>query len=385
MAVSIFLIYKLCHFFNIEIKWSSLVLCAVMAFIVNGAAISMSPFLDRAHYLRLGILVITAAAAVTIFNERLLRREEAVAGNYTSLATEILAPEDMPAPPPEEKKAAETPSPAPADTAVAARLAAKQEAEEAVRAAEALAAEKAAAEKAAAEKAAAEKAAAEKAAAEKAAAEKAAAEKAAAEKAAAEKAAAEKAAAEKAAAEKAAAEKAAAEKAAAEKAAAEKAAAEKAAAEKAAAEKAAAEKAAHQQELQAKLGSMNSLDDILDFAYAAKDQQPQDAIFAYQEAIARFSDDDYMPFLIIELGNLYKEQADYRGAVATYAKAMHLPIIADNDAMRQEFAKNIRYLGVVQDILAKHSALSTPFPQIPGSIMQEIETEFQSQNDRAAN
>jgi colicin import membrane protein len=318
MAVSIFLIYKLCHFFSIEIKWSSLVFCAVMAFIVNGAAISMSPFLDRAHYLRLGILVITAAAAVTIFNERLLRREEAVAGNYTSLATEILAPEDMPAPPPEEKLAAETPSPAPADgetttpadPAVAARLAAKQEAEEAVRAAEALAAEKAAAEKAAAEKA---------------------------------------------------------------------------AAEKAAAEKAAAEKAAHQQELQAKLGSMNSLDDILDFAYATKDQQPQDAIFAYQEAIARFSDDDYMPFLIIELGNLYKEQADYRGAVATYAKAMHLPIIADNDAMRQEFAKNIRYLGVVQDILAKHSALSTPFPQIPGSIMQEIETEFQSQNDRAAN
>ena len=348
MAVSIFLTYKLCHFLNIEIKWSSLVLCAVMAFIVNGAAISMSPFLDRAHYLRLGILVITAAAAVTIFNERLLRREEAVAGNYTSLATEILAPEDMPAPPPEEKKAAETPSPAPADgetatpaePAVAARLAAKQEAEAAVRAAEALAAEKAAAKKAAAEKAAAEKAAAEKAAAEKAAAEKAAAEKAA---------------------------------------------AEKAAAEKAAAEKAAAEKAAHQQELQAKLGSMNSLDDILDFAYAAKDQQPQDAIFAYQEAIARFSDDDYMPFLIIELGNLYKEQADYRGAVAAYAKAMHLPIIADNDAMRQEFAKNIRYLGVVQDILAKHSALSTPFPQIPGSIMQEIETEFQSQNDRAAN
>ena len=374
MAVSIFLIYKLCHFFSIEIKWSSLVFCAVMAFIVNGVAISMSPFLDRAHYLRLGILVITAAAAVTFFNERLLRREEAVAGNYTSLATEILAPEDMPAPPPEEKKAAETPSPAPADgetatpadPAVAARLAAKQEAEEAVRAAEALAAEKAAAEKAAAEKAAAEKAAAEKAAAEKAAAEKAAAEKAAAEKAAAEKAAAEKAAAEKAAAEKAAAEKAAAEKAAAEKAAAEKA-------------------AAHQQELQIKLGNMSSLDDILDFAYAAKDKKPRDAIFAYQEAITRYGDDDYTPFLVIELGNLYKAQADYRGAIATYAKAIHMPIIADNDAMRQEFAKNIRYLGTVQNILAKHSALSTPFPQIPGSIMQEIETEFQSQDDRAAN
>ena len=344
MAVSIFLIYRLCHFLKIEIKWSSLVFCAVMAFIVNGMAISMSPFLDRTHYLRLGILVITAAAVVTVFNERLLRREEAMAGNFTPLTTEILAPEDMPSPPPEDKPLLEARRKQEAvagtadnaESSVAEKLAAKRAAEAAVREAEAQAAEKAAAEKAAAEKAAAEKAAAEKAAAEKAAAEKAAAEKAAAEKAAAEKAAAEKA-------------------------------------------------AAHQQELQIKLGNMSSLDDILDFAYAAKDKKPRDAIFAYQEAITRYGDDDYTPFLIIELGNLYKAQADYRGAIATYAKAIHMPIIADNDAMRQEFAKNIRYLGTVQNILAKHSALSTPFPQIPGSIMQEIETEFQSQDDRAAN
>ena len=324
MAVSIFLIYRLCHFLKIEIKWSSLVFCAVMAFIVNGMAISMSPFLDRTHYLRLGILVITAAAVVTVFNERLLRREEAMAGNFTPLATEILAPEDMPSPPPEDKPLLEARRKQEAvagtadnaESSAAEKLAAKRAAEAAVREAEAQAAEKAAAEKAAAEKAAAEKAAAEKAAAEKAAAEKA---------------------------------------------------------------------AAHQQELQIKLGNMSSLDDILDFAYAAKDKKPRDAIFAYQEAITRYGDDDYTPFLIIELGNLYKEQADYRGAIATYAKAIHMPIIADNDAMRQEFAKNIRYLGTVQNILAKHSALSTPFPQIPGSIMQEIETEFQSQDDRAAN
>ena len=319
MAVSIFLIYRLCHFLKIEIKWSSLVFCAVMAFIVNGMAISMSPFLDRTHYLRLGILVITAAAVVTVFNERLLRREEAMAGNFTPLTTEILAPEDMPSPPPEDKPLLEARRKQEAvagtadnaESSAAEKLAAKRAAEAAVREAEAQAAEKAAAEKAAAEKAAAEKAAAEKAAAEKA--------------------------------------------------------------------------AAHQQELQIKLGNMSSLDDILDFAYAAKDKKPRDAIFAYQEAITRYGDDDYTPFLVIELGNLYKAQADYRGAIATYAKAIHMPIIADNDAMRQEFAKNIRYLGTVQNILAKHSALSTPFPQIPGSIMQEIETEFQSQDDRAAN
>ena len=128
---------------------------------------------------------------------------------------------------------------------------------------------------------------------------------------------------------------------------------------------------------------MGSLDAILDFAYETKDAQPKDAILAYHEAISRYSDDDYTPFLVIELGNLYKEQANYSGAIATYKKALNMPIIAQNDAMCQEFTKNIHYLGTVQDILAKHAALSTPFPQIPGDIMQEIEDEFQAHNGGA--
>ena len=128
---------------------------------------------------------------------------------------------------------------------------------------------------------------------------------------------------------------------------------------------------------------MDSLDAILDFAYETKTAQPKDAIFAYHEAISRYADDDYTPFLVIELGNLYKEQANYSGAIATYKKALNMPIIAQNDAMCQEFTKNIHYLGTVQDILAKHAALSTPFPQIPGDIMQEIEDEFQAHNGGA--
>lgn len=44
MAISIFLIYRLCRLAGIEMKWISLVLCAVLAFIVNALAISMSAF-----------------------------------------------------------------------------------------------------------------------------------------------------------------------------------------------------------------------------------------------------------------------------------------------------------------------------------------------------
>ncbi len=103
MAISISLIYRLCRFFDIEMKWSSLVLCAVMAFIVNGAAISMSPFLDRAHYVYLGLLVILAAALVTFFNEKLLSREEAAIkttdATDAASVTPVIAAADMQAPP----------------------------------------------------------------------------------------------------------------------------------------------------------------------------------------------------------------------------------------------------------------------------------------------
>ena len=381
MTISIFLIYRLCHFFNIEMKWTSLVLCAVMAFIVNGMAITMSPFLDRGHYLRLGILVITAAAVVTIFNERMLRREEALAGHCTVLPTEQLPVEEEP--PAEdilpaiiqEPLAEMSPSEpvVPEGTAQAEQPAAVQEIppeENSAAPQKNNEAEKAVEEAKLAAQAIAEKEA------------KLAAEKAAKEAQAIAEAKARKEAKERAEQKKR--EAAARKKAEAEAKA--KAAAEakiRAEAEEKARQELAAKHQAHEQELKQELASMDSLDAILDFAYEAKDAQPKDAIFAYHEAISRYGDDDYTPFLVIELGNLYKEQANYSGAIAAYKQALTMPIIAKNDAMCQEFTKNIHYLGTVQDILAKHAALSTPFPQIPGDIMQEIETEFQTHSGSA--
>lgn len=409
MAISIFLIYRLCRFFGIEMKWTSLVLCAVMAFIVNGMAITMSPFLDRTHYLRLGILVITAAALVTFFNERMLRREEALAG-YTVLPTEQLPVEETPpaeddkdmllarrnetvetdstddtpvAEIPVTEETSSTQAEPPKDEPAEKSAAEIKEAQLAVEAAEAAAKVLAEKEAAIAAKKAAEEAKAEKAAKERAAQKKR--EEAARQKAEAEaRAKAEAAAKAKAEAEaraKAEAERQAA--AAAEAKAKAEAKAEAEAKEQARQQELAAKRKAHEKQLKQELSAMDSLDAILDFAYETKTAQPKDAIFAYHEAISRYADDDYTPFLVIELGNLYKEQANYSGAIATYKKALDMPIIAQNDAMCQEFTKNIHYLGTVQDILAKHAALSTPFPQIPGDIMQEIENEFQAHNGGA--
>lgn len=404
MAVAIFLIYQLCRLAHIEVKLSSLVLCAVLALVVNVLAVKMSPFLDKGHYIRLGLLVVAAAAVVTVFNERLLRREEALAAGtkeavlsaikkplpwegageesdadeFAATAEAVEEAGAVGATPPEqvatessvESSAAAEPG-ASADVVATedsaadvkmvlevrpteseahayaseqvtvrargketaeiveterleeaqertAELAAELEAEEERRREENLARLQAEREAAAAAEKAAEEA-----------------------------------------------------RLAAEKAEAE----ERATAEREA--KAAAE-SAERDEYRAVVAGLATLDDILDYIYEVKAERPLAAAVAYGEAITRFADDSYTPFLIIELSTLYREQGDYAGAIRTYEHALTLPIIAASGAMHSEMTKNLGYLRTVSDILTAHQAQSTPFAAIPAEIKQEIEAEFEA-------
>ena len=353
MAVSIFLIYRLCRLAGIEMKWISLVLCAVLAFIVNALAISMSAFLDRTHYFRLGVLVILAAALVTLVNEQLLRREERKKEQESPIPAET----DAAALPPDQAAQPEPAAALPAaEKAMPDRAeAAQKPPETAQKPAEAVREQKPSAEE---ERRAEEAARAKADAVHRAKALRDAREKA--------------------------------RKQAAEELQRRQ---EEEARQKAEAAKQRREAEQRQQEAEAQrqrkkqqeaavaafrpqVDALDTLDSLLDFAYEQAAHEPAAAICAYRQAIIRFPDDSYTPFLIIELGNIYKEQAAYQDAIDAYQHGLSLPIIAANDAIRQEFAKNIRYLGIVQNILSKHHVLQTPFRDIPGAIMQEIETEF---------
>ena len=364
MAISIFLIYRLCRFFHIDMKYSSLLLCAVLAFVVNGAAIIMSPFLDKAHYLRLGLLVVVAAALVTFYNERLLRREEAAAKTEpaidepdevlaaspavtASLSSEQTVTTDATASKLNQKQAIDSnpktaikTKPKPAAEQVSAPKAANETltedktqfmlAESSVTpvTAEADTADKpitVASEPMAAKVPVTMKADTTDTT--------------------------------------------------------DKLPENKAAVVEpipiAATAKDTVTVTTDMESYAAAVAKLENLDDLLDYAYDHQASLPQAAICAYKRAIEQYPNDDYMPFLIIELGNLYKNQADYHSTISIYAKALTMPVIAQNDATRQEFVKNLRYLGIVQDILSKHNALSTPFAEIPAPIMQEIEQVFQ--------
>lgn len=364
MAISIFLIYRLCRFFHIDMKYSSLLLCAVLAFVVNGAAIIMSPFLDKAHYLRLGLLVVVAAALVTFYNERLLRREEAAAKTEPA----IDEPDEVLAASPAVTASLSSEQTVTTD-ATASKLNQKQAIDSNPKTA-ITAKPKPAAEQVSAPKATNETLTEDKTqfmptgssvtpvTAEADTADKpitVASEPMAA-----------------------------------------KVPVTMTADTTDTADKLPENKAAVVEPIPiaatakdtvtittaiesyaAAVAKLENLDDLLDYAYDHQASLPQAAICAYKRAIEQYPNDDYMPFLIIELGNLYKNQADYHSTISIYAKALTMPVIAQNDATRQEFVKNLRYLGIVQDILSKHNALSTPFAEIPAPIMQEIEQVFQ--------
>ena len=129
-----------------------------------------------------------------------------------------------------------------------------------------------------------------------------------------------------------------------------------------------------------------TLDNILDKAYDARAKgRIWIAIENYKKALERYGSDEYAPFVAIDLGNIYKENALYAKAIKTYESALNLPAVKRNAATKKDFMNNLEYLRVVRDILLKHHASTTPFAKIPKEILQEIDAEFQKAQLRSRN
>ena len=417
MAASILFLHRIAIFFDCPIKYKPLILCAVMAFLVNFATLNISSFLTATHYAIILIFVLAASLGVTFYNARLLKKErltasadirgkpEAEEASETAAdettADEVDAVEETADEAANEDEAAEATAEEAADEAEAAEATAEEaadEADEAEATVEETVDETEAAE-ATAEEAVDEVEAAEATAEE--AADEVEATEATAEEAADEVDAAE-AAAEEAASETEA-DEATAEEPADEDAAAE-ATAEEAADEVDEAE-AAAEEAAEEavdeedldlepavlpseeerqrakdelKELTEAVSRLHSMDDYLDYAdKESREHRPRRAVFAYKQALGLYWNDDYAPFIAINLGNTYKEMGDYEAASETYEAALALPATQKSVAMQQELHRSVGYLRTVQHILASHGIAHTPFAQIPPEVSAEIESAAQ--------
>lgn len=123
--------------------------------------------------------------------------------------------------------------------------------------------------------------------------------------------------------------------------------------------------------------TLETLDDYLDYAQEQKTSGTYKlAAAAYRKALDVYGDDPYTPFVVIDLGNLYKDIGSYNKAADVYEEALSLPILKGQTDIQAEFKKNIRYLHTVSHILTRHNVPNTPFRKIPPEYMQEIEISF---------
>ena len=104
---------------------------------------------------------------------------------------------------------------------------------------------------------------------------------------------------------------------------------------------------------------LDSMDALLDFAFAQTGAGAYElALLAYSTALEQYRKDDYAPFIIIDMVNLYKSQGRYQEAIDCVHNAMDIPAIQENPAYQQNFQN---YLAQLKSI--SHSAASTQSSQ----------------------
>lgn len=132
------------------------------------------------------------------------------------------------------------------------------------------------------------------------------------------------------------------------------------------------------------VAKLDTLDDLLDYALDQRDNNQQDSsLYAFKKALKLYQTNDYAPFIVIEIGNIYKNTGLYDDAIVIYNKALKLSALVHNDELRREFINNIAYLRIVKNALLRRNITRTPFKDISQKVLSEIETEFQ--NWRAQN
>ena len=104
---------------------------------------------------------------------------------------------------------------------------------------------------------------------------------------------------------------------------------------------------------------LDSMDALLDFAFAQTGAGAYElALLAYSTALEQYRNDDYAPFIIIDMVNLYKSQGRYQEAIDCVHNAMDLPAIQESPAYQQNFQN---YLAQLKSI--SHSAVSSQSPE----------------------
>ncbi len=141
--------------------------------------------------------------------------------------------------------------------------------------------------------------------------------------------------------------------------------------------------AAADDKLAATLAAMTTMDQLLDFAFEHTLQKEHPvALAAYTEALARYREDSYAPFIVVSITNIYKELGDYQAAIDSIQSAMNLPALTENESIRKQFEDTRLYLTATKNVLHKAGLGSISFKDIPKKYMSKIESIYNSRKSR---
>ena len=136
-------------------------------------------------------------------------------------------------------------------------------------------------------------------------------------------------------------------------------------------------------DLAAALTAMTTMDQLLDFAFEHSMQKNHTvALAAYREALARYREDSYAPFIVVSIANIHKELGNYQAAIDSIQSAMDLPALLESESIRKQFEDTRLYLAATQKVLHKAGLGNISFKDIPKEYMSQIESIYNSRKSR---
>lgn len=136
-------------------------------------------------------------------------------------------------------------------------------------------------------------------------------------------------------------------------------------------------------DLAAALTAMTTMDQLLDFAFEHNMQKNHTvALAAYREALARYREDSYAPFIVVSIANIHKELGNYQAAIDSIQSAMNLPALQENESIRKQFEDTRLYLTITRNVLHRTGVDSISFKDIPKKYMSQIESIYNSRKSR---
>ena len=124
----------------------------------------------------------------------------------------------------------------------------------------------------------------------------------------------------------------------------------------------------------------DDMDELVDLATEYKDSSPDKAFKALQKALFNNQENDYAPFIIIEMTNILKAQGLYAEAIEIYQQALILNIIKTDSYLLKQFSNTITYLSILKTTLTSYNLPKLPFKEISPEILAIVEKDFAEKN-----